>query len=68
MIESEQLTLYDGLSNAIRAFRGVEQSLRHVGEESNDFEMCQMLSNVMNDEIAKLRGSFPEKWKDGFSL
>lgn len=67
MDEKEQLHLYDCLVSALIAFKGVEQSLGYVTDISNDYEMCQTLSNVMHAEIENVRSAFPKCWEDGFS-
>lgn len=45
-----------------RVFAGVEQALGHVTDESTDYYMCQMLRNVMHDEIDKVFAAHPEPW------
>lgn len=62
MTDSEQLQLQDTLADALHAFAGVKQCLGHVTEVSNDYDMCQMLSGVMDDEIKKVFGAIPESW------
>lgn len=57
------LNLQDRVGDALRVFAGVEQALGHVGEESTDYFMCQMLSNVMHEEIAKVFTVLPKDWK-----
>lgn len=61
--DEEQLILQDKLGDALRIFAGVEQALGHVGEESTDYCMCQMLSNVLHAEIAKVFAVLTEGWK-----
>lgn len=63
MSEEQKLILQDKLGDALRVFAGVEQALGHVGDTSTDYYMCQMLSNVMHAEIAKVFAALPEGWE-----
>lgn len=68
MNETEQLQLYDCLIGALTTFRGIEQSLGYVTDVSNDYEMCQTLSNVLHNEIEKIYQAFPKCWKEELPL
>lgn len=63
MNDNEMLKLQDKIGDALRVFAGIEQALGHVGEESTDYMMCQMLSNVMHTEIEKVFSALPESWE-----
>lgn len=58
----ELLLLEDAVSDALHTFAGVREALGHVGDESNDYDMCQMLGNVMDAEIQKVFSALPKAW------
>lgn len=62
MKDSELLVFQDTLTDALHTFAGVKQSLGHVSDVSNDYDLCQMLSNVMDAEIKKIFKALPESW------
>lgn len=56
------LLLEDAISDALHTFAGVREALGHVRDESNDYDMCQMLGNVMDAEIQKVFEAIPKAW------
>lgn len=63
MNDTEMLNLQDTLADALHVFAGVKQALGHVTDVSNDYDMCQMLSTVMDTEIKKVFLAVPESWE-----
>lgn len=61
-MNTETFELRDALFSAIRNLTGVEQALGHVTDVSTDYDMCQMLSKVLHDEIEKIQDAIPEGW------
>lgn len=62
-VSSEELLLLeDAVSDALHTFAGVREALGHVGDESNDYDMCQMLGNAMDAEIQKVFRALPKAW------
>lgn len=61
-MNTETFELRDALFSALHGLTGVEQALGHVTDVSTDYDMCQMLSKVVHDEIGKIRGAIPEEW------
>lgn len=63
MNDEELLKLQDAIGDSLRTFAGVEQALGHVGDESTDYPMCQMLSGVIHSAIQDVFGALPEEWE-----
>ena len=61
-MNAETFELRDALFSAIHNLTGVEQALGHVTDVSTDYDMCQMLSKVIHDEIEKIQGAIPDEW------
>ena len=61
-MNTETSELRDALFSAIHNRTGVEQALGHVTDVSTDYDMCQMLSKVLHDEIEKIQDAIPEGW------
>lgn len=59
---NEALILQDTVSDALHVFAGVRESLGHVTDVSNDYDMCQMLGNVMDEQIQKVFKAWPKGW------
>lgn len=63
MESRDMLHLQDALSLALQNLSGVRQALGHVTDGSTDYDMCQMLSNVVSGEIERIVAGMPEDWK-----
>ena len=50
MMEVELLAFQDQFRNSLTSISGVAEALSHVGTESTDYCMCQMLANVHKPE------------------
>lgn len=61
-MDKEMLELRDVLFSSLHALAGVEQALGHVTDVSTDYDMCQMLSRVVHDEIERIQGAIPNEW------
>ncbi len=61
-MNTETSELRDALFSAIHNLTGVEQALGHVTDVSTDYDMCQMLSKVLHDEVEKIQDAIPEGW------
>ena len=59
-MNAETFELRDALFSAIHNRTGVEQALGHVTDVSTDYDMCQMLSKVLHDEVEKIQDAIPE--------
>ncbi|BCA87914.1 hypothetical protein GKE55_11995 [Gordonibacter pamelaeae] len=62
MTEVELLAFQDQLRNSLSSISGVAEALSHVGTESTDYCMCQMLANVLKDDIEGIVSTCPEEW------
>lgn len=62
MTEVELLAFQDQLRNSLSSIFGVAEALSHVGTESTDYCMCQMLANVLKDDVEGIVSTCPEKW------
>ena len=60
---TEALLLQDTVSEALHVLVEVRESLGHVTDVSNDYDMCQMLGNVMDEEIKKIFRAWPKGWE-----
>ena len=60
----DEFHLRDVLFCSLHNLTGVQQALGHVTDVSTDYEMCQMLSKVVHDELEKIRNAIPEEWVD----
>lgn len=59
---SEEMLLAEALGNGLRGLTGVEQALGHVRDESTDYEMCQMLSDVVGSCVESIMDAMPKGW------
>lgn len=62
MNDNEELILRDEVYTTIMCLRGVSQALGHVHDESTDYEMCQILSNVLSLQARQLIEKPPDSW------
>lgn len=62
MTEVELLAFQDQLRNSLSSISGVAEALSHVGTESTDYCMCQMLANVLKDDVENIVSTCPEEW------
>lgn len=63
MTEVELLGFQDQLRNSLSSISGVAEALSHVGTESTDYCMCQMLANVLKDDVEGIVSTCPEEWE-----
>lgn len=63
MTDTELLTFTDQLRNSLASISGVSQALSYVGDESTDYCMNQMLSDVLKSQIDQVVAACPEEWK-----
>ena len=61
MTDAELLCFQDQLRNSLSSISGVAEALSHVGTESNDYCMCQMLANVLKGDIESIVSKCPEE-------
>jgi len=62
MTEVELLAFQDQLRNSLSSISGVAEALSHVGTESTDYCMCQMLANVLKDDVEGIVSTCPGEW------
>lgn len=62
MTDVELLGFQDQLRNSLSSISGVAEALSHVGTESNDYCMCQMLANVLKGDIESIVSTCPKEW------
>ena len=46
----------------LSSISGVAEALSHVGTESTDYCMCQMLANVLKDDVENTVSTCPKEW------
>ena len=64
MNDNEELVLRDEVYTTIMCLRGVSQALGHVRDESTDYEMCQILSNVLDAQGRQMISRSPASWQE----
>lgn len=62
MAETELLMFKDQLRNSLASISGVALALSYVRDESTDYCMSQMLSDVLKDQINGIVSACPEEW------
>lgn len=58
-----ELKFEDTMRDALDKLAGVGQALGHVTERSAEYEMCQMLSEVVMREVNRIASVCPEEWE-----
>ena len=62
MMEVELLAFQDQFRNSLTSISGFAEALSHVGTESTDYCMCQMLANVLKDDVENIVSTSPKEW------
>ena len=62
---NDELAFEDTMRVALDKLAGVGQALGHVTDRSTDYEMCQMLSDVVMQEVNDISAACPEEWQMG---